>query len=502
MAIWLVAFCPGLAAAATSNPRPNILFILCDDLGWSDSTLYGTTKLYETPNIEMLAKRGMLFSQAYAHPMCSPTRSSIMTGLWPARTGVTEPCCHVEDVRLRPAPQSEGAPWMKAATPWGATRLDTRYRTLAEALHEAGYVNGHFAKWHLGREPYDPLHRGFDVDIPHTYGPTQPGQYYAPWKWPTGVKYDSGNPGEYVDDRMADEAIRFMKAHRAEPFFCNFWMFSPHGDPQTTPELGTKYTKKIAGLPADYPQRNPDTAGLHESLDRVVGRLVKALDELNLTKNTIIVFNSDNGGWTGTSGRKDVAMTSNHPLRGGKTSLYEGGIRVPLIVVWPGHVKPGTRSDAVFSSVDFYPTLLDMVGLQPLSGQPLDGVDQLPALLGKGRPRNATFTFFPHYDRELDSPGAAVRQGDWKLIRRFFDNEDQTDCYELFNLHTDPGEQRNLAVQRPEKVRELDDRLSHYLTESGAVLPVKNPKYDPAARKPVVGSKVPGTADEISKDKY
>ena len=381
---------------------------------------------------------------------------------------------------------------MKAATPWGATRLDTRYRTLAGSLREAGYVTAHFGKWHLGREPYDPLHQGFDVDIPHTYGPTQPGGFYAPWKWPEGVKYDRGKPGEYVDDRMAGEAIRFMKAHRAEPFFCNFWMFSPHGDPQTTPKLAAKYAGKIAKLGPDYPQCNPDTAGLHESLDRVVGRLMKALDKLNLADNTIIIFNSDNGGWTGTSGRKDVGMTSNAPLRGGKTALYEGGIRVPLIVVWPGRGKPGTRSDAIFSSVDFYPTILGMLGLQLPAGEPLDGVSQVPALLGKAAPRQTTFMFFPHYDREFDSPGAAVRQGDWKLVRRFFDNADQTDHYELYNLRADPGERRDLAVQQPDKRRELEALLAQHLEETGAVLPVENPKYDPKAQKPEVKSKVLG----------
>ena len=457
-------------------------------LGWSDSTLFGTTKLYQTPNIERLATRGMLFHQAYAHPMCSPTRSSIMSGLWPARTGMTEAAGHLEEVRLAAEAKTQGDAWQKVAAPWGATRLDTRYRTIAEVLKEAGYATGHFAKWHLGREPYDPLHRGFDVDIPHTYGPMRP-SFYAPWKWPPGVKYDSGNPGEYLDDRMADEAIKFMKAHRGEPFFCNFWMFSPHGGPSTTPELEAKYEKKILALGPDYPQRNPETAGLHQELDRVVGRLVKAVDELNLADNTIIIFNSDNGGWVWPSGnRKDVGMTSNAPLRSGKSSLYEGGTRVPLIFVWPGKIKPGAHSDAIFSSVDFYPTILAMLGLQPVPGQKLDGIDQVPALLGGAAPRDTTFCFFPHYDRDQMGPGAYVRRGDWKLIMRFCDNDDQTDRHELYNLREDIGETRNLAAQQADKVSELDALLRQYLKDTGAVLPVKNPKYDSKAKAPTPGN--------------
>jgi arylsulfatase A-like enzyme len=186
-------------------------------------------------------------------------------------------------------------------------------------------------------------------------------------------------------------------------------------------------------------------------------------------------------------------MTSNVPLRGGKTALYEGGIRVPLVVVWPGQVQPGTRSDALFSSVDFYPTILGMLGLPPGSGQFWDGVNQVPALLGQAAPRQTTFTFFPHYDREYDGPGAAVRQGDWKLIRRFFDRDDQSDCDELYNLRDDPGERRNLAGQQPDQVRALGVLLRQYLQETGAVLPVKNPYYDPKARPPAIASQVPAS---------
>ena len=497
-ALFLAGFClQPFPTQAESGKKPNILFILCDDLGWSDSTLFGSTKLYETPNIERLARRGILFNQAYGHPMCTPTRSSIMSGLWPARTGMTEAAGHLEELRLAALPKTEGEPWQKVAAPWGATRLDTCYRTIAEELKQAGYATGHFAKWHLGREPYDPLHRGFDVDIPHTYEPAQPGGYYAPWKWPTGVNYDSGKPGEYVDDRMADEAIKFMSANREKPFFCNFWMFSPHGGPRTTPELEAKYEKKILSLGPDYPQRNPETAGLIQELDRVVGRLLKAVDEMGLASNTIIIFNSDNGGWSWPSGnRKDVDMTSNSPLRSGKSSLYEGGTRVPLAFIWPGKVKPDSHSDAIFSSVDFYPTILSMLGLHP-ARQKLDGFNQVPALLGKPGPRDTTFCFFPHYDRDQMGPGASVRKGDWKLIMRFCDNNDQSDRYELYNLREDIGETKNLASKNPDHVGELNLLLRQYLKDTGAVLPVRNPKYDPKVKMPAGGNPKQGKPKKL-----
>ena len=209
------------------------------------------------------------------------------------------------------------------------------------------------------------LHHGFDVDVPHTSGPGPPGCYVR-LEMAGGRQIRHGPAGEFVDDRMADEAIRFMKAHRRGPFYCNFWMFSPHGGPQGKPNLVKKYTRKLATLPADYPQRNPDTASLIEEMDRVVGRMMNALEELGIANRTLIVFSSDNGDWSWPSGRlKDVAMTSNLPLRSGKSAIYEGGVRVPLVFVWPGHIRPDTRSDAIFSSVDFYPTLLAALDVAP-----------------------------------------------------------------------------------------------------------------------------------------
>ena len=486
---------PLLGLPAAEPQRPNILFILTDDCGWSDTTLYGTTRFYETPNLERLAQRGLRFSQAYAYPMCTPSRSAIMSGLSPARTGLTEAAGHVERVDLHAVPKIEGAPWQKAACPWGASRLDTNYSTIAKSLKAAGYATGHFGKWHLGREPYDPLHQGFDVDIPHTYGPAYPGHYYAPWTWPEGVKYDTGKPGEFVDDRMADEAIRWMKAivksHPDRPFYCNFWMFSPHGGPEGKPALVEKYTRKLAKLPANYPQRNPDTASLLQEMDRVVGRMIAALDEMDIAANTLIIFASDNGGWCWPSGkRKDVAMTSNAPLRSGKSSLYEGGLRVPLVFVWPGHIKPDTHTEAIFSGEDFYPTILAAVGVTPPPNQRFDGLNQFSTLMGEtpARVRDRDLCFFPHYDRDLDAPGASIRCGDWKLIRRFFGNldhkKDQTDACELYDLRTDIGESTNLAAALPDKVKELDAALAQFLKDSGAVLPVKNSKYDSEAPEP------------------
>jgi len=481
---------PGLGLAArlptvaAARNLPNILYILCDDLGWSDSTLYGTTKLYETPNIEKLAARGVLFTQAYsAGPMCSPTRGSIMSGLWPERTGLTEANGHVEEVRLKAEPRASSAPWQRYVLPLPATRMDTAYYTMGKAFRDAGYRTAHFGKWHLGREPYDPLHQGFTSDIPHSYQCCQPGRYLAPWKWAEGVTYDTGSPGEYVDDRMANEAIRFMTENRNETFYCNVWFYATHGGPQTTPELREKYRKKIETLPADYPQRNPETAGLVELLDRAVGKLMRAVDDLGIADRTIIVFFSDNGGWCWPSGQP-MPMTSNAPLRSGKSSVYEGGTRVPLAFIWPGRTKPGSRTDAIFNSLDSYPTLLAMAGLKPKPGVKLDGINQVPAILDKGAPRDTNFCFVPYPGRDYAGPGAWVRKGDWKLIRFFCGNPDQSDRFELYNLRADIGETKDLAKQQPRILAELSALLEKHFEQTHAVLPIKNPKYDPKAKPP------------------
>ncbi|MCP4886889.1 MAG: sulfatase-like hydrolase/transferase, partial [Planctomycetaceae bacterium] len=267
-----------MAFVAEAADQPNVVFILADDLGWSDTTLYGTTSFYETPNIERLAKRGVLFSNAYtAHPLCSPTRSSIMSGQDPARTGFTSAAGHTATVNLKKTLAPNARPDHKVRTPKSVSRLDPKYTTLAKVIHEAGYVTGHFGKWHLGREPYTPLEHGFDTDIPHWPGPGPAGSYVAPWKFPDALDFDPSVPEEHIEDRMADEATAFIEANKDKPFFLNYWAFSVHAPFDGKQALTEKYAGKAD---PKNPQRTPVYGAMVESLDDAVGQLLDTLDRL------------------------------------------------------------------------------------------------------------------------------------------------------------------------------------------------------------------------------
>jgi len=472
---WLV-----LATALVADERPNLVFILADDLGWSDTTLYGTTEFYETPNIERLAKRGILFSNAYtAHPLCSPTRSSIMTGLDPARTGFISAAGHLPGVNLEKKMPPQGPTNLKMRLARSVTRLDTKYTTLAETIQGAGYVTGHFGKWHLGHEPYTPLEHGFDTDVPHWWGPGPAGSYVAPWRFPDKLDFDPAVPNEHIEDRMATEAIAFIEKNREKPFFLNYWAFSVHGPWDGKQELIDKYARKAD---PESPQRLPVYGAMVESLDDAVGRLLDTLDRLELTEKTIIVFFSDNGGnmYSQVDG---ITVTSNAPLRGGKATIYDGGSRVPCAVVWPGRTRPGSRSDAFLTSTDWYPTLLEMMEIKKPEGLKLDGFNQVPALLGKAGPRTSICCFVPSYfSRPGTIPSTYLRCGDWKLIRFHGDGEKGADRFELYNLKKDIGETRNLAAIKPQLVKQLNAEMDAYLLETEAIVPVANPAYDPDAR--------------------
>lgn len=481
MKIRLALFLALAAARLDAVEKPNIVFILADDLGWADTTPYGHTKYYKTPNIERLAKRGMLFTRAYsASPLCSPTRSSILTGLSPARTGITTPVCHVPQVVLEASPGKAAPPSKKSIGPDPVTRLKTEYFTLAEALKQAGYATGHFGKWHLGAEPYSPLQQGFDVDLPHTPGPGPAGSFVAPWKYPDG--FTPKTPDEHIEDRMAAEASAFMERHKDGPFFLNYWMFSVHAPFDAKKPLIGKY--RATANPADA-QRSPTYAAMIESMDDAVGTLLDTLDRLGIADKTAIVFFSDNGGnmYNEIDG---TTPTSNRPLRGGKASLYEGGIRVPCIVSWPGIVAPATRSDAVIQSSDFYPTFLELLSLKPQPGQKFDGASIVPALKGGALEREAIFTYFPHDPPVPDwlPPSVVVTQGDWKLIRIFHGGDNGAHRWKLFNLRDDLGETNDRAGKDPERVKRLDALIDAFLKDTGAVVPIPNPKFDPATYKP------------------
>lgn len=461
---------------------PNIVFILADDLGWADTTLYGHTQFYRTPQIERLAKRGMTFTRAYsASPLCSPTRSAILTGLSPARTGLTTPNCHLPQVVLEAKAGQSAPPNQKAIQPQPVTRLKTEYRTLAETLKEAGYATGHFGKWHLGPEPFSPLQQGFDVDVPHHPGPGPAGSYVAPWKF-KDFDHDPDVPHQHIEDRMAQEAVSWMEKNKDRPFFLNYWMFSVHAPFDAKKTLIEKYRSRVN--PKD-PQRSPTYAAMIESMDDAVGTLLNALDRLGLSEKTIIVFTSDNGGnmYNEVDG---TTPTSNAPLRGGKATMFEGGTRVPCVICWPGIIKPNTRSDILVQSEDFYPTLLEALNLKPLPNQPFDGVSLLPVLQGQPIARESVFQYFPHSPPVPDwlPPSVSVHQGDWKLIRIFHGGDHGKHRHLLFNLREDLGENTNLAQTRTDLVNELDERIETFLKESQAVRAIPNPRFDPAQYHP------------------
>lgn len=472
----------GVALAAKRRCPPNVVFILADDLGWRDTSPYGS-RFYETPNMKRLAKRGVMFTQAYAaNPLCSPTRASIMTGLWPARIGITAPVCHLPEVKLEETVIPKARPDQEFLVCDSATRLKQQYYTLAEAIKDAGYTTGHFGKWHLGSGPYDPLHQGFDVDVPHTPGPGPAGSYVGPWEFPASLNF-TGEPGEHIEDRMANEAAKFMRANKDRPFFLNYWCFSVHSPWDAKKELIEKYAARVD---PKNPQRNPLYCAMVRSMDDAVGLLLDTLDDLKLADNTLIVFFSDNGGvhWPGAEAYPDTPITSNSPLRGGKATIYEGGTREPCIIVWPDHARPGSKCGQVVQSIDFYPTILEVAGLKPKNGQEFDGISIVPALKGRRLSREAIFCYFPHVTGVPDSfaPAVYVRKGDWKLIRFFHDGPNFTHRHELYNLKDDLGETTNLANQKPEKVKELDALIERFLEDTRAVLPKPNPDYDPAAK--------------------
>jgi arylsulfatase A-like enzyme len=495
-----------LGAQAAAQQKPNVIFILADDLGWADTTLYGHTSLYETPNLERLARRGMTFTRACANsPLCSPTRASILTGQTPARHGSTAPTHHTAEIRLAAGVRKTGHPHEAALLVQSVSRLDTRFPTLGKLMNQAGYATGHFGKWHLGTEPYSPLQHGFDVDIPHWPGPGPAGSFVAPWRF---KDFKANTPNEHIEDRMAKEAVQWMKSlPNDKPFFMNYWQFSVHAPFNAKTELIEKYRGKID---RDSKHHSPTYASMVESLDDAIGTLLDAVDEADIADRTIFVFTSDNGGnmYSGIPEKdKDgkpfiTAPTSNRPLRGGKACIFEGGIRVPTIVAWPGLTKVGTRSDQIIQCSDFYPTLLAGLGIPLPDNHVIDGIDITPALKGGKLNRDAIFTYFPHAPNVPDwlPPSVAANAGDWKLIRLFHHGKNGAHDYRLYNLKNDIGEEQNLASRHPDKVRELDRLIERHLTDAKAVTPKPNSRFDPAQFDPSrIGVQVGGLKIEGKK---
>lgn len=458
----------------------NVIFILADDLGWADTTLYGHTQLYETPHLERLAQRGMTFTRAYANsPLCSPTRASIMTGQLPARHGSTAPQHHTKAVRMKTSVAKAAPPSKKALQTQSVTRLDTAYPCLAKLLKAAGYATGHFGKWHLGPEPYSPLQHGFDVDIPHWPGPGPAGSFVAPWKF---KDFKADTPQEHIEDRMALEAVKWMQTVKDKPFYMNYWQFSVHAPFNAKASLIEKYKRKVDPAQA---QRCPTYAAMVESLDDAIGTLLDAVDAAGIAERTAIVFISDNGGNMYDVVKRERA-TSNAPLRGGKATMFEGGIRVPCIVAWPGITQAGSRNHEIIQTSDFYPTILNQLQVSWPEDHTVDGIDITPALQGRSLPRDAIYTYFPHSPPVPDwlPPSMSVHSGDWKLIRLFHQGPNGAHDYLLYNLAEDIGETKNLATMQGQRVAEMDGLIEATIQEAGTVVPQPNPKFDPTKYQP------------------
>jgi arylsulfatase A-like enzyme len=437
-------------APPAAQKKLNFVFFLIDDMGWMDLACQGS-KFYETPNIDRLASQGMRFTNAYAAcPVCSPTRASVMTGRYPARLHLTDWIA------------GHNRPNAKLRIPDWTQHLALEEITIAEALKPAGYATASIGKWHLGGPEYWPEKQGFDVNFAGT-NQGQPPNYFAPYKIQT---IPSAPDGEYLTDRLAEEACKFIDANKGRPFFVYLPHYAVHGPLMAKKEMIEKYKAKAD--PASG-QKNAVYAAMIQSVDESVGKVCAKLDELGLADRTVVIFMSDNGGVAGT--------TSNTPLRAGKGTLYEGGIREPLIVRWPGAVKPGTTSDEVVISVDFFPTILEMAGVAPDPKLVLDGISLVPVLKQAGKlTREAVYWHYPHYHNT--TPGGIIRAGDWKLIEYFEDNR-----VELYNLREDLGETKDLAATSPEKAAGLRKKLADWRTSVGAQMPTPNPDYDPEKNK-------------------
>ncbi len=452
---------PTAAAGAPAQTMPNIVFILADDLGYMDIGANNPATFYETPNINGLARRGMRFTQGYAAcPVCSPTRASIMTGKYPPRTGITDFIPGMRNAKLRSAPNDD--------------HLRLEEVTIAERLRDAGYATFFAGKWHLGNGEYSPNAQGFGPGLEGT------NQFYYP---PSDEPLPDRRDDPKTTDRIANAAVKFIDAHRDQPFFAYLPFLAVHIPIGAKSELIQKYEKKKATAPAEawgkersskvrLMQNHAPYAAMLEQLDSAIGRVLDALARNGMTERTIVVFMSDNGGLATAEGHP----TSNLPLRAGKGWLYEGGIREPWIICAPGVTKPGSVCDTPVLSTDYYPTLLELAGLPPFPEQHRDGVSLVPLLQGGALNRGSLFWHYPHYGNQGGAPSGAARDGDWKLIEWYEDG-----ALELFNLRADPGETHDLASANPAKVKELHAKLLAFRRDVNALMPTPNPNFGKAA---------------------
>ncbi|MBX2874021.1 MAG: sulfatase [Saprospiraceae bacterium] len=513
---------PATTKASDQTPetaeKPNIIFFLVDDLGWTDVGCFGSA-FYETPNIDALAKQGVKFTNAYAAcHVCSPTRASILTGKYPATLQLTDWLGGRRDT-----------PFQELLNAEKYQHLPYRETSIAEALKDVGYNTAILGKWHLGEDPSDPTAHGFDMHLPDWAKGWPKNGYFAPFEL---KGFEDSEEGDYLTDRLTEEALKYIEQNKSNPFFLYLSHYAVHDPIQGRKDLVEKYKKKLLNQPppegpdfilegnpdnptnpsqeavaaftkspeflnpyTTYPndlalvkqkQDNVEFAGMVESMDESLGRIMKKLEELGLNDNTIIFFYSDNGGMAamnGTPKRKltkeqlDIAYsTANLPLRGAKGWLYEGGIRVPLIVKYPKKGKQGIECSLPVTSVDMLPTILNMVNAPQFIRKDVEGIDLSPALQGEPMERGAIYWHFPHYSNHgMQSPGGAIREGDYKLLEYF-----ENGTVQLFNLKEDIGEQHDLSKIEVEKTQELKDKLHRWREEVNASMMPSNPDYDPS----------------------
>lgn len=515
--LWFAVVIAAFSPATAAERLPNIVLFLVDDLGWRDLGCYGS-RFYETPHIDRFAQESVRFTSAYAAcHVCSPTRASIMTGKYPATLQLTDWL-----------PGRKEFPFQKFRNATIRQHLPFEEITLAEALKEHGYATGHFGKWHLGENPSGPLQHGFDVQIPRWNKGWPNAGYHAPFRL-DGLE---DAPGDYLTDRLTDEALNYIEQNQNRPFFLYLSHFAVHDPIQGRADLVQKYQEKLRQNPSrehspfllegnpdtDDPlsrtelnallqddayrgyrvlpnrtvkikqnQDNPQFAAMVDSMDESFGRVLSKLESLGLDDRTIIIFFSDNGGMSAANfGRPDRVIsasalhaaysTSNLPLRGAKGWLYEGGIRVPLIVKWPGQGKRGIECDVPVISTDLYPSVLEMIGAPQRPNQHTDGVSFAALLKGETAPnREAIYWHFPHYSNHgMQSPGGAIRCGDYKLLE-YFENH----TCQLFNLRTDLAERHNLAMEQPEVAARLRTMLHRWRANVSARMMEPNPDYLP-----------------------
>jgi arylsulfatase A-like enzyme len=459
--------------------KPNVLFVLADDLGYKDLSCMGS-KFYETPNIDQIAKNGMVFTNGYAAcPVCSPSRASILIGKFPARHGITNWIGEKSGVEWRTMDRHS-----KLLPADYVHNLPKNFVTMPEALEQAGYKTFFAGKWHLGSKGSWPEDHGFDINIGGWDAGSPVGGYFSPYKNPN---LPDGPAGENLEMRLANETVKFLDANSDKPFFVYLSFYAVHAPIQTNNSKWKKYRDKAERigiakegfamerrLPYRLHQDNPVYAGLVESMDDAVGVVLNELKKLGLEKNTIVIFTGDNGGVASS----DNYSTNNAPLRGGKGYQWEGGIREPYFISIPWMNLSGERCNVPVSGTDFYPTILDLAGLPLRPEQHNDGVSLLPLLEGGSIPERALIWHYPHYGNQGGDPSSIIRKGDWKLIHYYEDDHE-----ELYNLKTDLSETTDLAAKNLKIVKEMSKELFDYLHKVGAKYPKKDPEYSEETEK-------------------